>query len=151
MLVSLCTKEGFPRFMIFMIFMIFMPVHQTVRLTGLGPKSNVDANRWSSTSSLSTPFPDTLTSMPIYSLMLCMKLIKLIQIPPQVFSLLSLLSFAIVASIMLALVVFKMVSVRSYSPLGNPSAELLLGLTGSQSAMSKCTRRCCFEAHAAIV
>jgi len=37
-----------------------------------------------------------------------------------------LLSFAIVASIMLALVVFKMVSVRSYSPLGNPSAELLL-------------------------
>ena len=55
----------------------------------LGPKAMWMPTGWSSTSSLSTPFPDTLTSMPIYSWMLCMKLIKLIQTPPQVFSLLS--------------------------------------------------------------
>ena len=95
-----------------------------MRLTGLGPKSNVDANRMIFNFFAQHPLPryidinanlqldaihevDTDTSSSIFPVVL--------------------LSFAIVASLMLALVVFKVVvSVRSYSPLGNPSAELLL-------------------------
>lgn len=91
---------------------------------GLGPKSNVDANRMIFNFFAQHPLPryidinanlqldaihevDTDTSSSIFPVVL--------------------LSFAIVASLMLALVVFKVVvSVRSYSPLGNPSAELLL-------------------------
>ena len=100
-------------------------IHQTVRLTGLGPKSNVDANRMIFNFFAQHPLPryiDINANLQLDATIHEVDTGSSSSIFPVV-----LLSFAIVASIMLALVVFKtVVSVRSYSPLGNPSAELLL-------------------------
>lgn len=97
-----------------------------MRLTGLGPKSNVDANRMIFNFFAQHPLPRYIDINANLQLDAVHEVDKVDTDTSSSIFPVVLLSFAIVASIMLALVVFKMVSVRSYSPLGNPSAELLL-------------------------
>ena len=100
-----------------------------VRLTGLGPKSNVDANRMIFNFFAQHPLPRYIDINANLQLDAVHEVDKVDKVDTDTSSSIFpvvLLSFAIVASIMLALVVFKMVSVRSYSPLGNPSGELLV-------------------------
>lgn len=98
----------------------------TFAIGGLGPKSNVDANRMIFNFFAQHPLPRYIDINANLQLDAVHEVDKVDTDTSSSIFPVVLLSFAIVASIMLALVVFKMVSVRSYSPLGNPSAELLL-------------------------
>ena len=112
-------------------------------MTGLGPKSNVDANRMIFNFFAQHPLPRYIDINANLQLDAVHEVDKVDTDTSSSIFPVVLLSFAIVASIMLALVVFKMVSVRSYSPPRKPECGVVTRLTVAKAR--------CQNVHAAVV